>query len=129
MVGKRAPSVLVLVILLSCSFPVAAVLGNEGDTDRFAGLIILNAAQSSPYVKPRTYRMIYNLTFLNIDATVDSVELWVPLPVVWDSQKDVTLERTDPEVTKQSKDSQYGNGILYWKLGAVSRVSAHTQIQ
>jgi transglutaminase-like putative cysteine protease len=123
---KRLSVFALIAVTLSTLLIAVPVLGNEGDMDRSVGISVVNAVESSPYVKPKTYRMIYNLTFLNIDATVDSVELWMPLPVVWDSQKDVTLERTDPEVTEQSKDSQYGNGILYWKLGAVSRGSSKT---
>lgn len=117
-IGKRVMPPLALVIFLFFSFPMGAVHGNEA--------VFGSAGQSSPYVEPRTYRMMYNLTFVNVNAGVDSVEIWMPLPVVWDSQKDVTLEKTDPQVANQSKESQYGNGILYWNLGAVGRGSSKT---
>lgn len=35
----------------------------------------------SPFTEPATYEMTYNLTIKNVDATVTSVEVWMPLPV------------------------------------------------
>jgi transglutaminase-like putative cysteine protease len=85
-------------------------------------MAVVSAPQVSPYVDPRTYLMTFSLRFINTDATVNSLEIYMPLPVTWDSQKDVTLQQTNPQVTSQLQDN-YGNGILYWRLGTVNQGS------
>lgn len=78
----------------------------------------------SAYTNPQVYRVTRTLNIKNTDAQVDSLRVWLPLAVTWDSQVDVTTERTTPNPNTW-KDPQYGNGILYWQFaGETSKQSS-----
>jgi len=65
---------------------------------------------------PKTYRATYSVTITNISAKMDTLEIWIPRPVEWDSQKDVKIEEVTPSPTRAYSDPVHQNGIYYWKF-------------
>ena len=65
---------------------------------------------------PRTYRATYSVTITNLTARMDTLEIWIPRPIEWDSQKEVRIEGVTPSPTRTYTDPLYGNGIYYWRF-------------
>ena len=55
----------------------------------------------------KSYLATYSVTITNISARMDTLEIWIPRPIEWDSQKDVNIEEITPghavEILHQSR--------------------------
>ena len=65
---------------------------------------------------PKSYLATYSVTITNISARMDTLEIWIPRPIEWDSQKDVKIEEVIPSPTRAYSDPVHQNGIYYWKF-------------
>jgi len=70
----------------------------------------------SVYTNPVEYQVTRTLTIANTDARIDLARVWLPSVVAWDSQTNITPIVTTPNPNNVSKDSQYGNSVLYWEF-------------
>jgi len=53
--------------------------------------------------------------FSKIDIHKD-LKLWIPVPMEWDSQKNIHIFSVDPKPEAEYKDSEYGNTFYYWNF-------------
>jgi transglutaminase-like putative cysteine protease len=84
-------------------------------------LLVIGSAglsQSSPVRNPKAYQVTYRVTVTNVSCQMDTLEIYVPFPVNWDSQKDVSLQGTLPSASSAYADPVYGNGIYYWQVAS-----------
>jgi hypothetical protein len=75
-----------------------------------------SSTQPDYLANPKSYRATYSITIINIGARMDTLEIWIPQPVEWDSQKDVKIEKVTPTPTRAYSDPVHHNGIYYWRF-------------
>jgi transglutaminase-like putative cysteine protease len=84
-------------------------------------LLVIGSAglsESSPLRNPKAYQVTYRVTVTNVSCQMDTLEIYVPFPVNWNSQKDVSLQGTLPSASSAYADPVYGNGIYYWQVAS-----------
>ena len=69
-----------------------------------------------PYTNPVVYQVKRTLTIVNTDSQVDLARVWLPSVVAWDSQTNITPIGTTQNPNNVSKDTHYGNSVLYWEF-------------
>jgi len=72
-----------------------------------------SGTQPDYLANPKTYRATYSVTITNISARMDTLEIWIPQPIEWDSQKEVKIEKVTPSPTRAYSDPVHQNGIYY----------------
>jgi len=104
--------------LLGLGLALALVLLGLGIPPGLAGAGVTSNTQSDHdhLANPKNYRATYSVTITNISARMDTLEIWIPRPVGWDSQKDVRIEEVTPSPTRSYSDPVHQNGIYYWKF-------------
>lgn len=71
------------------------------------------------YSNPRSYRIRYIATFVNVNSRMDRVQIYLPIPIDWPSQKNVHIERIEPTPESINEESTYGNKMAYFKVYSV----------
>lgn len=66
------------------------------------------------YVNPRAYLVTYSVTLDNVDAAVNSLEIYMPFPKEYDSQTNVNVREIQPEGYQLNSDPQGKAKMLYW---------------
>ena len=75
-----------------------------------------SSVHASSYGNPRTYRISYTATIVNIDSTMDRVQIYLPLPREWESQKNVQIESVTPKPNSINVETEYGSKMAYFEL-------------
>ncbi len=68
------------------------------------------------YTNPARYELERRVTITNVDAQVNVVRVWLPAISTWDSQTDVSSIDIAPKPGSTWKDSQTGNGVVFWEF-------------
>jgi len=83
------------------------------------------SVQGQLYSNPHTYRVRYTVTIVNIDSRMDRLEVYLPIPSEWPSQRNVTIERIEPTPYSINEDPAYGNRMAHFPLHNVPKHSSH----
>jgi transglutaminase-like putative cysteine protease len=78
------------------------------------------AASPAPgieYSDPVSYRVTYRLDARRTSFKVDRLLVYQALPVAWDAQRDVRVEKVTPGAAARRTDRATGSGMLTWDLG------------
>jgi len=65
---------------------------------------------------PQKYRVEFVATIRNEAFALDRLLVYLPRPIDWDGQADVTLEEVSPAPSREETDPVFGNGIYYWQM-------------
>jgi hypothetical protein len=78
-------------------------------------LLMLGAGVAAQNLtNPVRYRVTYRVEITNTSCQMDTLEIWIPDPIQWISQRDVAIEDTSPVGDDTFADSVHGNGIRHW---------------
>lgn len=88
-----------------------------------------SGTQPEYLANPKSYLATYSVTITNISARMDTLEIWIPRPIEWESQKDVKIEKVTPSPTRAYSDPVHRNGIYYWKFRNKPKKSASITVQ
>jgi transglutaminase-like putative cysteine protease len=81
-------------------------------------------SQAQTFSNPQTFRIWFTVTIVNINSTMDRLQVYLPVPREWASQRSVSIERIEPTPTTISTDPIYGNEIAYFLLNKVPKHSS-----
>jgi hypothetical protein len=81
-------------------------------------------SQAQTFSNPQRFRIRFTVTIVNINSTMDRLQVYLPVPREWASQRNVSIERIEPTPTMISTDPIYGNGIAYFLLNNVPKHSS-----
>jgi transglutaminase-like putative cysteine protease len=79
------------------------------------------------YDHPQRYRITYIAVLANSAFRVNSLQVYQPRPLEWDSQRDVSILQVLPPAEERS-DPTYGNGLYYWDQTRLSRDAVQQNI-
>ena len=65
---------------------------------------------------PKNYRVEYIATVYNKGYPLNKLQVYMPRPVEWDAQKNVSVEEVSPSASKSGMDPVFGNGVYYWQI-------------
>lgn len=66
------------------------------------------------YTNPRSYEVEFVSTGKNGSFQISRLLLYLPLPIEWDAQQDMTIVELLPEGAVETVDPVYGNGLAFW---------------
>jgi hypothetical protein len=72
------------------------------------------SAHQFDYVNPQAYIVKYSVVIDNVDATVNSLEIYMPFPKEYDCQRNLNVKEIQPEGYQLNSDFQEKAKILYW---------------
>jgi len=81
-------------------------------------------SHAQKFSNPQRFRIRSTVTIVNINSTMDRLQVYLPVPREWASQRNVSIERIEPTPTMISTDPIYGNGIAYFLLNNVPKHSS-----
>jgi hypothetical protein len=81
-------------------------------------LSLKTEAHQIDYVNPKAYKVTYSVKINNIDAYVNSLEIYMPFPKEYECQRDVNVGGIQPPGYQLNSEPNDKARILYWlKIG------------
>ena len=69
-------------------------------------------------LNPTAYRVTYSVIITNVSCQMNTLEIWIPNPIEWFTQHDISVESATPVGCNSYVDSMHGNGIRHWLIDA-----------
>jgi hypothetical protein len=77
-----------------------------------------HAVVAQELLNPTAYRVTYSVTITNVSCQITRLEICIPNPIEWFTQRDISIEGTTPAGCDTYVDSVHGNGIRHWLIDA-----------
>lgn len=86
----------------------------------FAVFLLASIASCSDGAKKRTVEVLYSFEASGLPVKAKSVKVWVPLPSDSEGQSVLDMEINAPSPYEITRDSEWGNGIVYFKPSPIN---------
>lgn len=85
-----------------------------------AAFLLVSIVSCSDGARKRTVEVSYSFEALGLPVKAKSVKVWVPLPLDSEGQSVFDVEINAPAPYEITRDSEWGNGIVYFKPSATN---------